>query len=76
MAAGSSYSVGQTGGSIDHNHEGTTDGHNHPGKGGEDISSSDPQIHSVSTTDTDTFETQRSDNLPTFRATAYIMYRG
>lgn len=76
VAAGSSYDVGETGGRTEHSHGGITDGHFHTIQAAPDIGFTSATIGTVSDTKTDTFETARSDHLPTFRATAYIMYQG
>ncbi len=72
IGAGSVYAVGDMGGSSDHVHTGTTDGHTHTLESGTNVSGGTPHAN-YTNTETDTFTTASASSLPPYYALAYIM---
>jgi hypothetical protein len=73
LGAGGASAVDATGGSTTHTHTGTTDGHWHAIGGPPNILASGTGFNVISSTDTDTFTTDPSNNVPLYYALAYIM---
>lgn len=73
--AGGALTPGDTGGSANHNHTGTTDGHAHDLLAGEEIPDVYPAGFFDNTTEsmTDTFTTGNAGNIPPYYVLAYIM---
>lgn len=72
IGAGSTYAPNATGGTTQHQHTGTTDGHYHTMPGGAAIDRGAVYDETVDIK-TDTFTTDLAANLPPFYALAYIM---
>lgn len=75
VGAGSTYTVDDTGGSVQHQHTGTTDGHDHSLPSGDIVPSIFPAGNFDNDTDvkTDTFTTANTNHLPPYYSLAYIM---
>lgn len=70
--AGDTYAVDDTGGNINHNHDGTTDGHTHWLANGPhliDVSGFSKLLDNA----TDTFTSDNQDGRPPYYALCYIM---
>lgn len=72
IGAGDTYAPNATGGTTEHLHTGTTDGHNHTFPAGATLGAG-PLTDNIVTTEQDSFTTDLEDNLPPFYALAYIM---
>lgn len=72
VGAGNAYNVDDTGGSNNHNHTFTGDGHAHELADGGEVSSG-PDYHYQTTTDSATGTTDNGDGRPLYYALAYIM---
>lgn len=72
VGAGSTYAVDDTGGSANHNHAFTTDGHQHEIPAGGNIAGGADK-NFVTAVATDTGTTDNTSSLPPFYALAYIM---
>ena len=72
VGAGDSYVVGAAGGSVNHVHSGSTNGHTHNIVAGGNIGSG-PTYANSTDTKTDNFTTDSESNLPPYYALAYIM---
>jgi len=72
VGAGDTYAVDATGGASSHDHDFTSDGHNHSLAGGADLTPTGA-ISATTTTDTDTGTTSEENHLPPYYALAYIM---
>ncbi|MCK5607237.1 hypothetical protein KAR91_35465 [Candidatus Pacearchaeota archaeon] len=72
VGAGDTYSVDDTGGTVNHTHTGTTDGHTHEHESGSDLRDGAHVAKFVSD-EVDTFTTNPTDNLPPYYALAFIM---
>lgn len=72
VGAGDTYAVDASGGSVSHDHDFTSDGHNHTLAGGGDITPGSG-ISATSSTETDTGTTDAKNHLPPYYALAYIM---
>lgn len=72
IAAGDTYAVDATGGSVNHNHNFTSDGHNHVLPAGPDFDAGG-FIDNQTTIETDTGTTDPGSTLPPYYALAYIM---
>ena len=76
VGSGTTYNPGDSGGNVNHQHTGTTDGHSHSesndvlaGTGGDTAWNTDQ----VSSTETDTITTDNADGRPPYYSLAYIM---
>ena len=72
VGAGDTYAVGDNGGAVNHNHDFTTNGHNHQLLGGTVVQGGVP-LGDTTSTDTDTGTTDNANSLPPYYALAYIM---
>ena len=72
IGAGDTYAVDASGGSGSHDHDFTSDGHNHSLPGGSVITPGSG-ISATSSTETDTGTTSEENHLPPYYALAYIM---
>ena len=72
VGAGSTYAVGAAGGSVNHNHDFTTDGHFHSFPAGTGFAAGAAYDDQTSS-ETDFGTTQNKDNLPPYYSLAYIM---
>lgn len=72
VGAGTTYNPGDTGGTAEHLHTGTTDGHSHTLPGGLTISAG-ADYSATTSVETDTFTTVKAANLPPYYALAFIM---
>lgn len=72
IGAGDSYAVDSTGGSVNHAHNFTSDGHNHRLPVGGDLDNGG-FIDDDTTTENDTGTTDPASTLPPYFALAYIM---
>lgn len=72
VGAGDTYNPNNSGGSVDHNHTFTTDGHDHGFAGGANIAAGVPW-HDRVTSSVDSGTTNTDDHLPPYYALAYIM---
>ena len=72
VGAGDSYAPGAVGGALTHTHSFTSDGHFHSLPGGTDIASG-AVFDWVTTTKTDTGDTDPTNHLPPYYSLAYIM---
>ena len=72
VGAGSTYAVDASGGSVNHSHSFTGDGHTHDLVAGADIGGGFDYNDSVSS-EPGTGTTDTEDNLPPYHALAYIM---
>lgn len=72
ICAGSSYVVGATGGSVNHLHDGATDGHSHTLAGGSQVNAGGGHSNNTDS-QTDAFTTNTANHLPSYYALAYIM---
>ncbi len=73
--AGDTYNPGNTGGTINHNHPFTGDGHNHLIPPGDDILAGNIYENSA-LINTITGTTDNADKRPPYHSLAYIMYAG
>lgn len=71
VGAGDTYDPDDSGGSVNHTHDGTTDGHTHTFPAGVVIASG-ANFDATSLPATDTFTTNSTENLPPYYALAYI----
>lgn len=72
IGAGGAFGVDATGGASTHDHDFTSDGHNHTLGGGGDLSPGSG-ISATSSTVPDTGTTDPGNHLPPYYALAYIM---
>lgn len=72
IGAGDTYNPDDTGGASTHDHDFTSDGHNHTIPSGEFYEAGDTWDRTV-TTETDTGTTDPKNHLPPYYALAYIM---
>lgn len=72
VGAGNSYAVNSTGGNITHNHSFTSDGHSHTLDVGAFIQSGTGR-NFMTSTESDTGNTDSKNHLPPFFALCYIM---
>jgi len=72
VGAGSTYAVGASGGSVNHNHAFTSNGHMHGLDAGTDIAGGATR-HFATDTKTDSGTTDNGSSLPPYHALAYIM---
>jgi len=72
VGAGDTYAVAAVGGAVNHDHNFTTNGHNHTVVAGLSLGVGANFSASV-TTETDTGTTNATDHLPPYHALAYIM---
>lgn len=72
VGAGDSYAVDDSGGSVNHDHTFTSDGHFHTIQAG-DIIAWGAQYSGQSTSETDTGTTDPGSSLPPYYALAFIM---
>lgn len=72
IGAGDTYAVDATGGSVNHAHDFTSDGHDHSLPSGADLTSGG-FIDDTTTIETDTGTTDPASTLPPYYALAYIM---
>lgn len=73
VGAGDTYAVDATGGSINHQHTGTTDGHTHIIDAGAMIDAGAGPMGNETVSSNDTFTTANADGRPPYYALAYIM---
>lgn len=74
IGAGGAYAPGVTGGTTDHTHTGTTDGHTHVTEAGPPNILDEVPNDAKLTTEVDTFTTTGSDHEPPYYALAFIMH--
>ena len=72
VGAGSTYAVGASGGSVNHNHPFTGDGHTHDIAAGAAIGGGF-DFHDTTDSGNATGTTDNTDNLPPYHALVYIM---
>lgn len=73
--AGAGYPAGTTGGSVNHNHDFTGNGHSHIAVAGA-ILGSGPNISNLLTTESEIGTTDNQNGLPLYYSLAFIMYAG
>ena len=74
-SAGPTFSVNETGGSINHDHDFTSNGHNHNLESGTDIGTGAFRNSSTNTV-VETATTNNGSIIPPFYALAYIQFKG
>ena len=72
VGAGSTYAPDANGGTVNHTHTGSTDGHQHQLTAGV-VFQSGTGVGPNTTPNSDTFTSDATDNLPPYYALAYIM---
>ena len=72
VGAGNTYAVGATGGSVNHNHTFTSDGHFHTLTAGVDVPAG-AVLSDDTNVKTDSGTTDNGSSLPPYHALAYIM---
>jgi len=74
--SGTSYNPGDSGGSVNHNHPATTDGHRHTLPVFLDVGENPPVTFPQVDIKTDTFTSDPGNGLPPYYSLAYIMFLG
>lgn len=72
VGSGSTYSPDDTGGNVNHAHDGTTDGHSHTLNSGAVVQGG-ATWHPNTDSKTDTFTTDNADGRPPYYSLAFIM---